>query len=94
MNDTPPPYAEFGLAHLASARAVIDTLRDLGIAVTPDGENSIKNSLVSPIRAIIVRDEYSRGRRDGIKAEALLAALAARYSISYEAAYSITHDRR
>lgn len=60
----------------------------------PLDETGVRNSLVSPIRAAMIRDEYNRERERGVKSEAILIDIAERYNISYWHVYNITHGRR
>ena len=61
---------------------------------TPDEELAIRQALVTPLRALIVRKEFNRMKDAGDKVDAILELLSERYGISYETAYSITHNRR
>ena len=77
------PCMTLSLAHLAATRAACDALNDLGIALTEDDVTSIRNSLLSPVRAAMIRDKYHNARLKGIKSESLQVELAAEHNLSY-----------
>lgn len=74
--------------------AVTDILTFWDIEHTPNDDQMIYNALLSPIRAILIRHEYNRDHIAGIKSVAIQTRLAAKYNLSYETVYSITHNRR
>jgi hypothetical protein len=82
------------LAHLAATRAACDALNDLGIALTADDVTSIRNSLLSPIRAAMIRDEYHSHPPKRGEAEAWQMERAEKYAVSLETIRSILLYRR
>lgn len=77
---TQPPPCEFPDVLEQAYAAVRRVLDSHGITVD---ESCIRNPLISPIRAAMIRDEYNRGREKGVKSEALQVELAEKYGVSY-----------
>jgi hypothetical protein len=94
MTELNIPIATLALVHAAASRAALDMLRDLGISLTPDDEITIKNTLISPIRAAMIRDEYKNAHLSGVKSEALQVELATKYNLSFDTVHSIIITRR
>ena len=85
MTDAPPFATVLTDAYLSALEAA----RDHGVTLTPDDETGIRNALISPIRAAMIRDEYAAGREAGVKSEALQVELADKYALSYARVHAI-----
>lgn len=85
MTDAPPFATVLTDAYLAALNAA----RDHGVTLTPDDETGIRNGLISPIRAAMIRDEYAAEREAGVKSEAIQTRLAVKFSLSYSRIHSI-----
>lgn len=82
------------LAHLAASRAAIDTLRDLGVTLTPDDEMRIKNGLFSPIRAAMIREDWREHLPGQGETEGQQTELADKYCCSVNTVRAIIGERR
>lgn len=85
MIDAPPFDVILAAAHLAA----LDAVRGHNITLTPDDETGIRNALISPIRAAMIRDEFNAERDAGVKSEAIQARLAVKFNLSYSRIHSI-----
>lgn len=85
MTGLPPFETALAAAHLAA----LESVRDHGITITADDETAIRNGLISPIRAAMIRDEYNAEREAGIKSESIQARLAKKFGLSYSRIHSI-----
>jgi len=83
---TPSPPCEFTEILEQAYEAVRRVLDSHGITVD---ESCIRNPLISPIRAAMIRDDYNRGREEGVKSEALQVELAEKYTLSYARIHAI-----
>lgn len=92
MTSTPP--CAFDAVHAAAYLAALDALRDHGVTLTPDDETGIRNALISPIRAAMIRDEYTHAREQGVKSEAIQVYLAEKYGVSYACVHQVVIYRR
>jgi hypothetical protein len=86
MTEAPPPFATVLTDAYLSA---IESARDHGVTLTLDDENGIRNALISPIRAAMIRDEFNAEREVGVKSEAIQARLAVKFNLSYSRIHSI-----
>lgn len=91
MTEAPPPFATVLTDAYLSA---LESARDHGITLTADDENGIRNALISPIRAAMIRDEFNRAREQGIKSETVQVYLAEKYGVSYACVHQIVIYRR
>jgi hypothetical protein len=91
MTEAPPPFATVLTDAYLSA---LESARDHGVTLTLDDENGIRNALISPIRAAMIRDEFNRAREQGIKSEAVQVELAEKYGVSYACVHQIVIYRR
>lgn len=91
MTEAPPPFATVLTDAYLSA---LESARDHGVTLTLDDENGIRNALISPIRAAMIRDEFNRAREQGIKSEAVQVYLAEKYGVSYACVHQIVIYRR
>jgi len=78
---------------LRAARALAALLEKRGVTVTEADVRTFENALISPVRAILIRDEYRRGRKSGVRSERLQSELAEKYILSYAAVHTILFEK-
>jgi len=84
---------EIARLYPAAARALAALLEKRGVTVTEADVRTFENALISPVRAILIRDEYRRGRKSGVRSERLQSELAEKYILSYAAVHTILFEK-